>query len=583
MTEDLHNDIDDLFRSGLEGKEDAPSPDVWAAIAKNLPATPAPPPPAPAAPAATGGLSSAAIIKGLTGMIVIAMVGAAVYFFNSKDDANKSEILTDTSSTQIPGTTAETPSETVNRTFDTEPKTEEIDATRVINDQENKSDGRVTSDPENAVTTKKNSVETEKNITPAMAGNKFPAGRSRLQTITDPNQKTGPSIDQHSVSKTGSIAGTKTETARSIPDGKKEHVTRMDRKIQNTGVATQQISLVSDLSRNNQVEGRKVEARTGKPTDHSERPFVPVESPNAGIADWNRHTGVWSGVQKQHPTWPARLPRHAILTEKTPAPASSNTSADASKQGGSSLKQNKWTSRLYIIPTYSINMTHMEVEENESFGPRIGREHIEFKETERTRTTASPGIIAGVALSPRISIQTGLAAFRNDIEISPKQIRAIRDRDGSVRYRLDCSTGSYFFDPKAGSSPSVGDSLKIASSNITMRYASIPVAIRLNIGGDRVKLFATAGGEYNLLTGKKTSTSLSAASSDKVSQVRSEGTRKSYLNGSLGAGMEVRAGKRLSIIVTPQYRFPLSNINEEGPVRTSQKTFSITSGLRIGF
>jgi hypothetical protein len=116
-----------------------------------------------------------------------------------------------------------------------------------------------------------------------------------------------------------------------------------------------------------------------------------------------------------------------------------------------------------------------------------------------------------------------------------------------------------------------------------MRYASIPLTVRVNLGGERVKLFATAGGEYNILTGKETSTRLSAASGDKVRQVRSEGSRKSYLNGSLGAGVEIRTGKRLSIMVTPQYRFPLSNINEEGPVRTSQKTFSLTSGLRIGF
>jgi hypothetical protein len=581
MTEDLHNDIDDLFRSGLEGKEDAPSSDVWAAIAKNLPAIP--PPPAPAAPAATSGLSSATIIKGLTGVVIIAMVGAAIYFFGSKNNEGKSDSLTDTSSTQIQSIPGETQSDSENRPSITEPKTEEIDATRVIKDQENKSNGQVTNDMVTPETDEKNSVEAEKNITPTIAGNRNPAGEARLQTITDPNQKTGPSIDRPSVSKTGNITATKTEDDRSIPDAKEKYVVKNDQKLQNIGAATQQNSLVSDVNRNNREEIRKEQAPTGKASGNIERPSVPVKSSNMGIAGMSQQTGVWSGVQKQHPTSPARLPRHATFTEKTPSPAASNSSGDDSKQGGSSLKRNKWTSRLYIIPTYSINMTSMEVEANESFGPRIGREHIEFKETEKTRTTASPGIIAGFELSPRISIQTGISALRNDITISPKQIRAVRDRDGSIRYRLDCSAGSYYIDPKAGSNPSIGDSVKIASSNISMRYASIPVAILVNIGGDRVKLFATAGGEYNILTGKETSTSLSAASSDKVQQVRSEGTRKSYMNGSLGAGVEVRAGKRLSFMLTPQYRFPLSNINEESPVRTSQKTFSITSGLRIGF
>lgn len=55
MTEDMHNDMDDLFRSGLEGKEDKPSPDVWAAIARGLPTPPTPATPAPSALPAAGG------------------------------------------------------------------------------------------------------------------------------------------------------------------------------------------------------------------------------------------------------------------------------------------------------------------------------------------------------------------------------------------------------------------------------------------------------------------------------------------------------------------------------------------------
>lgn len=247
------------------------------------------------------------------------------------------------------------------------------------------------------------------------------------------------------------------------------------------------------------------------------------------------------------------------------------------------MKRNEWRSKIYLTPIMSLNMTTMEVEENESFGPRIGREHLEFRETEDTRTTLSPGIIAGYALTPRISVQTGISELKNNISVSPKQIRAVRDRDGKVRYRMDCSSGSYFLDPKAGTSPAVGDSLKIASSEIKMRYLSIPLSVRVNVGNDKVKLFATAGTDINILAGKQTRTSLSASSSDKVSPIRTEGTRKQYLTGSLGAGVEIKAGKRLGIMLMPQYRFPLGNMNEEGPVLTYPKTFSVTSGVRIRF
>ena len=90
MTEDLHNDIDDLFRSGLEGKEDTPSPDVWAAIAKGLPATPpsaaAPSVPGATPPPAVGGGTSTIILKGLIGAAIVAILGTAVYFMTAKEE-----------------------------------------------------------------------------------------------------------------------------------------------------------------------------------------------------------------------------------------------------------------------------------------------------------------------------------------------------------------------------------------------------------------------------------------------------------------------------------------------------------------
>jgi hypothetical protein len=116
-----------------------------------------------------------------------------------------------------------------------------------------------------------------------------------------------------------------------------------------------------------------------------------------------------------------------------------------------------------------------------------------------------------------------------------------------------------------------------------MRYVTVPLSVRVNFGNDNVKIFATAGTDINILAGKQTSTSLSPASSEKINPVRTEGTRKQYLNGTIGAGVEIKAGKRLGILLMPQYRFPMGNMNEDGPVLTYPKTFSVTSGVRIGF
>jgi hypothetical protein len=53
------------------------------------------------------------------------------------------------------------------------------------------------------------------------------------------------------------------------------------------------------------------------------------------------------------------------------------------------------------------------------------------------------------------------------------------------------------------------------------------------------------------------------------------------VNGTVGGGVDFRIGKRVGVVVMPQYRFALKSINEGAPVKSFPKTFSIISGLRI--
>ncbi len=163
----------------------------------------------------------------------------------------------------------------------------------------------------------------------------------------------------------------------------------------------------------------------------------------------------------------------------------------------------------------------------------------------------------------------------------PKDIRAVRDRDGSVRYRLDCSAGSFFIDPKSGIAPNVGDSIRISSSDIHMRYASIPFAIKATFGNGRIRYSAVGGMDMNFLVNGRSSTMLQAGNGEKFRQVRSEGLRSNFIQGMIGGEVEIRIGKRTGLVVMPQYRFALKTINEHGPVKSYPKTFSLVSGLRI--
>ena len=549
MTEDQHNDIDDLFRSGLEDKEDMPSPDVWAAISKGLPSTP------PSAPAATtptqspaiGGGSSTIILKGLIGAAMVAIVGTAVYFMTVREkNAVEPEVpVNTTESTEI-----RPPLKTGESTSVLPIKAEKDNTAPQPQASKN---GTETTNQASTETEKTESTAPVKEISAQGSGAQKGAAVKDVLVRVDadrpvnPDMRTGRNRSVAGVKKTPVPAGNLPSLAQGVSGG-----------------SFRRPAVTSDIRRTSQaVENTLVPNAVTSNVAATQAEIV---------IDRRNKTSKMKAVNAFR--MPAAAP--SIQTPLGSGPA-------VAQKGSAPLKRNDWRSRIYLTPMMSLNMTKMEVEENRSFGPRIGREHIEFRETEDTKTTLSPGLIAGFAITPRISVQSGLSELRNDISVSPKQIKAVRDRDGKVRYRMDCSSGSYYLEPKSGTTPAVGDSLRIVSSDIKMRYVSIPLSVRVNLGNEKVRLFATAGADVNILANKQTSTTFAGSSREKVSPVRSEGTRKQYVNGTLGAGIEIKAGKRLGIMLMPQYRFPLGNMNEEGPVLTYPKTFSISSGVRIGF
>jgi hypothetical protein len=258
------------------------------------------------------------------------------------------------------------------------------------------------------------------------------------------------------------------------------------------------------------------------------------------------------------------------------------TNPSGGNKAGSGINR-QLLSRISLMPMLSSNTTHKKIEEDESYGPRNGREHREIEETESYGTTVSPGLYAAFDITPRISVQSGFSELRNEISISPKDIRAVRDRDNNVRYRLDCSAGTFFIDPKTGTTPSVGDSIRVKSSDVRTRYASIPLHLMYRVGTGRLSFFGMAGAEMNILVNRTATTTFQNASSLPFGTVRAEGLRPTTVNAVVGAGVEYNLGKRLSLSLIPQYRTALRSANEEGPVKSYPKTVSVAAGLRVRF
>jgi hypothetical protein len=582
MTEDLHNEIDDLFRSGLEGKEDTPSKSVWDNIEKSLPGTPVSA--IPQKPASIGNFW----IKGLVSVTMVAMIGTVVHFRNmSKDSAS------------VPGSPKELSASDLRPAAGSTPKTLPEDEMKELK-------ARTAGEPVVSVHTPflKTNKESEQILSTPINPDKKEGTGSALASggpsadigssadnrppnrITSKQGMTEPAEGQVSQA-SGQTAGTAIPASEKYSSGKSESglseksLTTNRKTLQEKSVvmpaATASVTAINN--RNYEPSGIQAIKNTyaGTPAGtpaigFEERQMATVLSGNTSAAELS--PAGHNARSKPQATISGMIPSGSASGVQLANPVTSNPASVKT------LKPATFLSRVSITPVAGVNMTGSHMRENESFGGRNGMEHREYRETEEYRTTVSPGILGDFSLTPVISIQTGITELRNNVTVKPRDIKAVKDRDGNIRYRLDCSVGSYYIDPKTGFAPSVGDSIRVSSSEISTRYASIPLQVKFNAGKQRLRYYGLAGIDLNLLAGKNART-MQVGMMEKTVPVRSEGLRSNYVNGVIGGGVDIRLGKRTALSIIPQYRFALRTVNEQSPVQTFPKSFSILSGLRI--
>ena len=244
--------------------------------------------------------------------------------------------------------------------------------------------------------------------------------------------------------------------------------------------------------------------------------------------------------------------------------------------------------RIAIMPMATVNFTSNKLKENPAFGPVPGGSPRlrEFEETEQNNVTVSPGLLAELRVAKRLTLVTGVSGFQNSVDIAPKKVGIFRDPSGLEFYQVDCSLGSFFLDTKSSTAtPIPPDSIKIAGSKVTLRYLTIPLALKLYGGTARFSYFATAGLEYTVLLSKDMKASLPQVLPQRPGQVvgpaRSEGVTQNFTKGMVGAGVDLRLSKRFALTLMPQYRFALNSSSQGAPVSSYPNSFSVTTGLKI--
>ncbi len=601
MKRDLHH-IDDLFKAGLDGKEEQPDEKIWNAIEKDLDKD-----------------SIITIRKKYTRLrrasviLLILLLGISIYALKNIFDKNKADGVSAKRANQqnvIDRTPAKSqpeknvqvhPGGVVDEPVNSSPSVEEMTATENANAEgENKDDAD--HQKSSAKDTKNSAVNKTATDISTNNSDRSPrsAGNSTGNKLDSEKAFRNSSGKNESIGKS-SVVGT---ALISI-----QHATRPSTKNPRSGQKTSNnISGKSGIEHQSNPEGSakakhgaaNVEhgvatVKPGTANTKSGQPTIDPGTANAKSGQATRETGSANAETSGAIVKPVndRLaqvdlhiqPRFVNAQLKL---SQYNGLTDSIKSGITAIPIKKKKSnelslpRFSITPTASLNLMSNSIAENMDHAGRTGNEKEDIENTESEKLSYTFSMLFDVRVAKRITIQSGIGYMTKTTVIEPKKIPAVKSADGKIKYQFDCSAGRYFLNPKYGTWPGVGDSAYTIASANELHYINVPLAIKYYFGNDKLNFFATGGFDANILLGQDLTTGLYGASYyGKKSTPQPIGLNNVFVSGMIGGGLNYSLNRRFALTFSPTYRFALNPINKDMPFKAYPRSLTLAGGIRV--
>ncbi len=207
----------------------------------------------------------------------------------------------------------------------------------------------------------------------------------------------------------------------------------------------------------------------------------------------------------------------------------------------------------------------------------------EIAESEQHEFSSTVGALVDYNLSKYWSLQSGLTYSNTNIIVQPKTIFAQSDNAGSIKYRINTSSGYGYVLPSFSSNPNIGDSLYAFTTTHTLKYINIPLALKYTITKGKFSFNGMAGFSTNILTVGKIETTLKKGFNNELQAVdKLYGLKNIYFSGLAGLGLDYKFNKKVAFSFAPTLRFALNSINKDAPVKSYPNTFGLVLGLKIG-
>ncbi len=234
--------------------------------------------------------------------------------------------------------------------------------------------------------------------------------------------------------------------------------------------------------------------------------------------------------------------------------------------------------KFSMTPVAALQFGSNRIKENKSY-PNSGTVKNDIQRTESQPSSIAGGLLADLRISRNMTLQSGLIYISRTIQIDPKKVIAERNPDGKVRYRFDCSAGTYFI-KKAQGYTRPGDTTMTKFSTNDLNYLNIPLSLTYHFGGSKFHVFAMAGAGLNLLTRQYLETGLKYGYYE-AEETKVTNLKNSYFNGNIGLGISWSAFRKVSFNLNPQYQFALTPMNSNMPIKAYPRVFNLQAGMQI--
>ena len=243
-------------------------------------------------------------------------------------------------------------------------------------------------------------------------------------------------------------------------------------------------------------------------------------------------------------------------------------------------KKEKRRSPFSLTAFFSPDFASYRLLDNEQNfdGERAG----EIEQDENHEFSYTIGVLMEYRFKKRLSIESGLTFSNTNITLNPRMIYAEAVNSGDIKYRLNTSSGYGYVLPSFSPTPTIGDSLYAITSTHILQYAGLPVSLKYNIRHEKIEFSLMAGASLNYLIKGKIETFVENGTGREPEIVGNlYGLKKIYFSSLTGIAVNYHINDKLSISLSPTFRYALNSINKNTAVKSYPNSLMFPIGLKI--